>query len=212
MDILLLSGSPHEHGNTETLACQFEKELNLQGAHTTLWSLSKHPVAACSNCKNCLATGTCATQDLWHTLSKHMDNCDALVLITPLYFAGPPAHLKAALDRCQSYWARKYHLQKAMPKNRPAHLIILGDGGDPHGSSALETICTSALNCASLRVENRIYRFLNGEHLDTNADINNGEHPSANANTNKGEHHISKEEISKLAALVLIEAQKSKIQ
>ena len=163
-DILLLSGSPHERGNTETLSRQLEKELSLQGAHTTLWNLSEHPVAACYNCGNCLATGACVVSDAWHVLSKHMDNCDALVLIAPLYFAGPSAHLKAALDRCQSYWARKYRLKKEMPKNRPAYLIILGDGGDPFGSSALETICKSALNCASLRIdEHHTYRFLEGQ-------------------------------------------------
>ena len=163
-NILLLSGSPHAGGNSETLACQLNKKLSVQGINTTYWRLSEHPIAACYNCGGCLKTGSCVVADSWHVLSRHMDTCDALVLVAPLYFAGPSAHLKAALDRCQSYWARKYRLKEEMPKNRPAYLLVLGEGGDPFGSSALETICKSALNCASLRIsDERIQRFLEGK-------------------------------------------------
>lgn len=51
-------------------------------------------------------------------------------------------------------------------RKRPAHLVVIGDGGDPFGTEPLETICTSALNCADLRIEpQRIHRLI-GDAFD----------------------------------------------
>lgn len=159
-DILVLCGSPHEGGASEQAAVILESQLARLGAATTLWRLSAHPVAACRNCGGCAGSGECVVADAWHVLSRHMDTCDALVVVAPVYFAGPSAHLKAALDRCQTYWARKYRLHASLPAARPAHLVVLGEGGDPFGTGALETVCTSALNCANLRIEGRVKRFI----------------------------------------------------
>lgn len=159
-DILVLCGSPHESGASEQTAAALESQLAQLGAATTLWRLSAYPVAACRNCGGCAGSGKCVVADAWHVLSRHMDACDALVVVAPVYFAGPPAHLKAALDRCQTYWTRKYRLHAPLPAVRPAHLVVLGEGGDPFGTGALEAVCTSALNCANLRIEGRVKRFI----------------------------------------------------
>ncbi len=159
-DILVLAGSPHEGGASEQVAASLEADLRQGGASTTLWRLSAYPVAACRNCGGCAGTGECVVADAWHVLSRHMDACDALVVVAPVYFAGPSAHLKAALDRCQTYWTRKYRLHAPLPAARPAHLVVLGEGGDPFGTAPLEAVCTSALNCANLRIEDRVKRFI----------------------------------------------------
>ena len=159
-DILVLCGSPHEGGASEKAAGAFAAALGERGADTTLWRLSEHPVAACRNCGGCAAGGECVIADAWHVLSRHMDACDALLLVSPVYFAGPPAHLKAALDRCQSYWMRKYRLHVPPPSARPARLVVLGEGGDPFGTAPLEAVCTSALNCANLRIDGRVECFV----------------------------------------------------
>lgn len=73
---------------------------------------------------------------------------DELTLVSPVYFAGPPSQLKAVLDRFQPcYWAG---LRKG-PK-RPAHLIAVGEGGDPHGFEPLVVICRSALAVAGFEL------------------------------------------------------------
>ena len=165
-DILVLCGSPHAGGASERVASTLAACLERRGAFPTLWRLAEHPVAACHNCGGCATSGECVIADAWHVLSRHMDVCDALVLVAPVYFAGPPAHLKAALDRCQTYWMRKYRLHAPLPAERPAHLVVLGEGGDPFGTDALEAVCTSALNCANLRIEGRVKRFVGCEAAD----------------------------------------------
>ena len=166
-DALVLVGSPRENGRSAKLAQALAGELRAHGVATTLWPLAQYPVAACNGCGSCSRTGECRiVNDPWHVLSRHMDSADVLFVVAPVYFAGPSGWLKAALDRCQVYWARKYVLHEEMPPMRPAYLCVVGDGGDPFGSQPLETICTSALNCANLRVEeHRIFRFV-GEQYD----------------------------------------------
>ena len=167
LDVLVLVGSPHEGGKSTKLAQAVCSELQANGVKPTYWHLAQYPVAACNNCGACQATGECAiVNDGWGVLSRHMDSADLFILVAPVYFAGPSGWLKAALDRCQVYWARKYVLHAQMPPKRPAYLLVVGDGGDPFGTQPLEVICTSALNCANLRITpERIERFV-GEGYD----------------------------------------------
>lgn len=66
---------------------------------------------------------------------------DELLLVAPVFFAGPPAQLKALLDRLQPcFW----NLVRGLPKC-PAFLYVVGEGNDPHGFAPLAGIIRSAL-------------------------------------------------------------------
>lgn len=166
-EILILVGSPREDGRCAKAAQAIRDILHLRGVKSCLFPLSKYPVAACAGCGSCGKTGECVIKgDSFNVLSRHMDSCDALIIVNPVYFAGPSAWLKAALDRCQVYWARRYQLNQPIPAKRPAHLVVVGEGGDPFGYEPLITICTSALNSAGLRVsEDTVHDFV-GENYD----------------------------------------------
>ena len=70
-------------------------------------------------------------------------------MVSPVYFAGPPAQLKALLDRLQPYF---WSDARAGAK-RPAVLHVVGEGGDPHGFEPLVGIVRSALACAGFTLE-----------------------------------------------------------
>lgn len=164
-DALVLVGSPNESGRCTALGGAVVNALELLGVEPTYYHIAKYPVAACYNCGACQTTGDCRiVNDPWHVLARHMEHCDVMFLVAPVYFAGPPAHLKAVLDRCQMFWARKYVLGREMPPKRPCHLLVVGDGGDPFGSEPMETVCTSALNCANLRVRGHVHRFIGKDY------------------------------------------------
>ena len=168
-EVLILVGSPRESGRCAELADAMAKVFKSAGVKVCLYPLSKYPVAACNGCGACSASGQCViVNDGFGVLSKHMDSCDAAVVIAPVYFSGPSAWLKAALDRCQVYWARRYMLGQQPPAARPAHLIAVGEGGDPFGFQPLVTICTSALNSTGLRVGQNVHDFV-GENYDIEA-------------------------------------------
>lgn len=168
-EVLVLMGSPRDDGRCAKLAQAVKNVLHLRGIRCCLFPLAKYPVAACAGCGSCSSTGECIiTGDSFNVLSRHLDSCAALIVISPVYFSGPTAWLKAALDRCQVYWARRYKLDQPMPRKRPAHLIIVGEGGDPFGYEPLVTICKSALNSTGLRVtDERVHDFV-GDNCDLN--------------------------------------------
>lgn len=166
-EVLVLVGSPREEGRSAQLAQMIRAELHVRGYKCCLYPLSKYPVAACNGCESCMATGECVIAgDGFGVLSRHMDSCVAAVVVAPVYFSGPSAWLKAALDRCQVYWARRYRLGRPCPEQRPAHLLVVGEGGDPFGYGPLATTCKSALNSTGLRItDERIHDFV-GENYD----------------------------------------------
>ncbi len=166
-EVLVIVGSPREDGKCTQLAQALRAQLHVCGFKCCLYSLAKYPVAACNGCGACSLTGECViTGDGFGVLSRHMDSCVAAIVVAPVYFAGPSAWLKAALDRCQVYWARRYMLKCPMPPMRPAHLVAVGDGGDPFGFEPLATICKSALNSTGLRLEpSRVHNFV-GDRYD----------------------------------------------
>ena len=161
-EVLVLVGSPKECGKSSQLAKKLEDQLKEYNAKPCVFELAKYPVAACNGCNSCSTNGQCCIMgDAFNVLSKHMDSADAVVIVAPVYFSGPSGWLKAALDRCQVYWARRYILKQDMPPARPAYLAVVGDGGDPFGYEPLITICTSALNCTGLRLApKRVYDFV----------------------------------------------------
>ena len=166
-EVLVIVGSPREDGKCAQLAQTLRAQLHVRGFKCCLYSLAKYPVAACNGCGSCSVTGECViTGDGFGVLSKHMDSCVAAIVVAPVYFAGPSAWFKAALDRCQVYWARRYKLNCPMPPARPAHLAAVGEGGDPFGFEPLVTVCKSALNSTGLRLtDDRVHNFV-GDNYD----------------------------------------------
>lgn len=70
-------------------------------------------------------------------------------VVCPVFFAGPPAQMKAVLDRVQPLFFTDV---RKRPK-RPAHLLVVGGGGDPHGFEPLVGIMRSALSVAGFRLD-----------------------------------------------------------
>ena len=91
----------------------------------------------------------CVLDDDMQELYPLIDAADELVVVSPVYFAGPPAQMKAVLDRLQPYfWTRVRTGAK-----RPAVLHVVGEGGDPHGFEPLVGPVRSALSCAGFALE-----------------------------------------------------------
>ena len=91
----------------------------------------------------------CVIDDDMQEIYEFIDAADEITVVSPVYFAGPPSQLKALLDRLQPY----YWTNARVEEKRPAVLHVVGEGGDPHGFSALVSIVRSALAVAGFRLE-----------------------------------------------------------
>jgi multimeric flavodoxin WrbA len=62
-------------------------------------------------CGGCAKTGICIVQDDMQELYEKVDETDILFLVSPTYFYGPSALIKAFIDRIQARWSRRYLLK-----------------------------------------------------------------------------------------------------
>ena len=100
MNVLLLNGSPHREGNTFIALSEVARTLEAEGIATEIVSLGTKPVPGCIACWKCAQTGQCAFRDeLYVEVREKLATADALVVGSPVYFAGPNGSLCALLDR-----------------------------------------------------------------------------------------------------------------
>lgn len=93
----------------------------------------------------------CFMADGMKDVRLHLDAANHLIVVAPLYFAGPPAQLKALFDRLQTYyWS---DIRSRTKKRRTFELHVVGEGGNPYGFDPLVGTARSALGVAGFRLE-----------------------------------------------------------
>ena len=97
--ILLINGSPHEQGCTYTALMEVKKALEECGQQTELCWIGNKPVAGCIACGKCYEGGKCVFDDQVNDLLARSEEFDAMVVGSPVYYAGPAGQLCAFLDR-----------------------------------------------------------------------------------------------------------------
>ena len=90
----------------------------------------------------------CAIRDDMDDIYPLLEDADELIVVAPVYFAGPSSQLKAMLDRFQPYFWTRMRARK-----RPCTLHVVGEGGDPHGFDPLVGVVRSAAAVAGFRLE-----------------------------------------------------------
>ncbi|MBU4556840.1 MAG: flavodoxin family protein [Actinobacteria bacterium] len=142
--VLCVAGSPRRTGNSTAMLDACIGGIEGAGGVADRLALAEFHVHPCSGCGQCSSMGQCVVNDDMHDIYPRIDAADAIVIASPVYFAGVPATLKAFYDRCQPYWARRYIL-KVPPREprRPGALMIVRGGGDPYGSECAVTTTRS---------------------------------------------------------------------
>jgi len=99
MKVLLLNGSPHEKGCTYTALSEMQTVFTAAGVESEMFWLGKQPISGCTACLACKKTGRCVIDDGVNALLDRLDTFDAIVVGSPVYYAGPAGQLCAFLDR-----------------------------------------------------------------------------------------------------------------
>lgn len=99
MKALLICGSPNSAGCTYTALSEVEKTLNKNGVETEIYQIGKKPISGCLSCRACFKTGRCAINDCVNELADRLDEFDAIVIGSPVYYASANGTLTAMLDR-----------------------------------------------------------------------------------------------------------------
>ena len=127
MEILGLQGSPRKKGNTQFLLSAFLKTAEERGAVTRLVRVAERRIEPCKEFVVCETKGTCPIRDdMDSEIYGLIRRAEVVVLASPIFFYNMTAQLKAAVDRCQVFWARKYRLKLADPLKATRRGVLLG--------------------------------------------------------------------------------------
>lgn len=99
MKVLLINGSPNEHGCTYTALSEVAQTLHRHGIETELLYLGKKPVAGCIACGGCARTGKCVFDDQVNDVLSRLDAIDAVVAGSPVYYAAASGQITSFLNR-----------------------------------------------------------------------------------------------------------------
>lgn len=100
MKVLLINGSPHRAGNTFLALTEAAKALGEEGIETEIVSIGTKAVQGCIACRKCAELGHCVFKDeLYLSVRERLEEADAIIVGSPVYYAGPNGSLCALLDR-----------------------------------------------------------------------------------------------------------------
>lgn len=99
MKVLMLNGSPRANGNTCIALHKMEQIFLAEGIETEIVQLGNKDIRGCIACNSCAKNGKCVFDDIVNELAPKFEECDGLVVASPVYYASANATLIAALDR-----------------------------------------------------------------------------------------------------------------
>ena len=99
MKVLLINGSPNEHGCTYTALTEVGKTLTSAGIDYEIVQLDGGPVRDCIGCNQCSKNGCVFTDDGVNDFIAKARQADGFVFGTPVYYAHPSGRVLSFLDR-----------------------------------------------------------------------------------------------------------------
>lgn len=99
MKVLLINGSPHEHGCTRAALDEVARTLSDCGVETELINIGTGAVAGCTACGGCTRTGRCVVDGGVNAAIEALAAADGLIVGSPVHYASPAGALLAFLDR-----------------------------------------------------------------------------------------------------------------
>ena len=99
MKVLLINGSPKANGNTDLALREMEKVFAAEGVEVQYLHVGNKPLAGCIACGGCRKSGQCVMNDCVNEAAQLLEECDGMVVGSPVYYASANGTLTSFLDR-----------------------------------------------------------------------------------------------------------------
>lgn len=97
--VLLLNGSPHQHGCTATALEEMIKVFEGEEIETELIQVGGKDIRGCISCGKCSENGKCVFDDLVNEVAQKFEEADGLVVGSPVYYSSPNGTILSFMDR-----------------------------------------------------------------------------------------------------------------
>lgn len=127
MKTLIFNGSPRKNGDTMTLINEFTKHLDGEYKIINAYYCNIRP---CIDCRYCWKNNGCSQNDKMQEVYKYIQECDNILMASPLYFSELTGQLLAIISRLQTYWCAKFFRNvNPIDKEKKGGIFLVG-GGD----------------------------------------------------------------------------------
>ena len=99
MKVLLLNGSPHQHGCTYTALNEIAEELKKNNIESEIFYVGIEAIKPCMACKACAKLGKCVVNDKVNEFVDKAAKADAFVFGSPVHYASASGIIVPFLDR-----------------------------------------------------------------------------------------------------------------
>ena len=99
MKVLIINASPNKDGCTARALEEVEEVLHQEGIDTTTLLIGNQDVRGCIDCGYCHKNHKCVFQDVVNEAASIFQECDGLLIGTPVYYASANGTLLSFLDR-----------------------------------------------------------------------------------------------------------------
>lgn len=139
MKTLILNGSPRRAGDTSSLIGKVTEGLkgDIKIVHAYFDDI--HP---CMDCRYCRENAGCSIQDAMGSVYDYIEECDNILIASPIYYSELTGQLLSVASRLQTYFCAR-HFRGEIPIAKPKKgAVILVGGGDGSTKKPYETACT----------------------------------------------------------------------
>ena len=99
MKVLLINGSPNPRGCTYTALNEVAKTLEQEDIETEIIQVGQKDIRGCIGCRQCKESGQCIFDDFVNEVAPKFNECDGIVIGSPVYYASANGTLISFLDR-----------------------------------------------------------------------------------------------------------------
>ena len=149
MKTLILNGSPRKNGDTESLIKKITSCINGDYKIVNAYTCDISP---CVDCRFCWKNPGCAIQDEMQEIYAYIQECDNIIIASPIYFSELTGKLLDVGSRLQTYFCARFFRREIPINKHKRGAVILVGGGDGHMDKAYETACDLLhhMNCHSI--------------------------------------------------------------
>lgn len=99
MKVLMINGSPRKDGNDSIALHEMEQIFAGEGIETEVIQVGNKDIRGCIACLSCREKGRCVFNDLVNEVAPKFEECDGLVIASPVYYASANGTMISFLDR-----------------------------------------------------------------------------------------------------------------
>lgn len=100
MKVLLVNGSPHEHGCCNEALTEIAGTLRDEGLEADIFWIGNKPIAGCIGCGACRGKGKCAFRgDAVNDFIERMGDYDGFIFASPVHYAAMSGAMTSFMDR-----------------------------------------------------------------------------------------------------------------